>query len=98
MRGLAFKFRILCRQNILNRALIGACFISIMLLITIWSKLSDISAAKNCFKYTPGMLQHFEIHFLEDIVLSTKQPKNGKNIFFHETSCSTNGLVKLNAR
>ncbi|KXJ71251.1 hypothetical protein RP20_CCG021053 [Aedes albopictus] len=35
---------------------------------------------------------------LEDIQKSHKQPKHGRNIFFHETSCSADGVIKLNAR
>ncbi|XP_058824632.1 lactosylceramide 4-alpha-galactosyltransferase [Topomyia yanbarensis] len=46
----------------------------------------------------------FAVHFpepsktLEDIQHSLKQPINGNNIFFHETSCSENGVIGLNAR
>lgn len=35
---------------------------------------------------------------LPNILESWTQPKNGNNIFFHETSCSSDGVVKLNAR
>lgn len=35
---------------------------------------------------------------LEDVQKARKQPQQGKNMFFHETSCSANGVIKLNAR
>ncbi|XP_065095251.1 lactosylceramide 4-alpha-galactosyltransferase-like [Ochlerotatus camptorhynchus] len=35
---------------------------------------------------------------LEDVQKSHKQPQHGKNIFFHETSCSADGIIRLNAR
>lgn len=48
----------------------------------------------NCFvKEFPNPFQ-----VLEDVQKSHKQPKHGRNIFFHETSCSADGVIKLNAR
>lgn len=35
---------------------------------------------------------------LEDVQKAHKQPHRGRNIFFHETSCSADGVIKLNAR
>lgn len=35
---------------------------------------------------------------LEDVQRAHKQPHRGRNIFFHETSCSADGVIKLNAR
>lgn len=38
------------------------------------------------------------IRYFDDIADSSKQPQHGKAIFFHETTCSTNGIVKLNSK
>lgn len=35
---------------------------------------------------------------LHDVMESAKQPTPGRSIFFHETSCSVDGTIKLNAR
>lgn len=92
------KFRVLCRQSILYRVLLGASFITVMLIITVLAKLNDTTAAKKCFRYKPNDHLGSEIAYFQDIVESKKQPKDGKNIFFHETSCSWSGVITLNAR
>lgn len=38
------------------------------------------------------------IDYFEDILDGEKQPISGKTIFFHETTCSKTGIVKLNAK
>lgn len=38
------------------------------------------------------------IKYFDDILDAKKQPTIGKAIFFHETRCSKNGIVKLNAK
>lgn len=38
------------------------------------------------------------IRYFDDIADSPKQPQHGKSIFFHETTCSTNGIVELNSK
>lgn len=38
------------------------------------------------------------IDYFEDILDAPKQPKSGKTVFFHETTCSTTGVVSLNAK
>ncbi|XP_053695406.1 lactosylceramide 4-alpha-galactosyltransferase [Sabethes cyaneus] len=57
--------------------------------------LSDFhSAERNCFNQqyrSPWLV-------LEDVQRAQQQPLEGKNIFFHETSCSGDGVVHLNAR
>lgn len=35
---------------------------------------------------------------LHDVLESAKLPTPGRSIFFHETSCSVDGTIKLNAR
>lgn len=54
-----------------------------------------ISMAKECFKLKTNVTN---INFFEDINDSKIQPTVDRTIFFHETSCSTNGIVSLNAR
>ncbi|XP_031632385.1 lactosylceramide 4-alpha-galactosyltransferase-like [Contarinia nasturtii] len=60
----------------------------------------DTSKAKQCFKLksTSVGADISSINFFEDVMKSGKHPTLGKTIFFHETSCSTNNLVHLNAR
>lgn len=60
-------------------------------------KLNRINEAKRCFQ--PAIndrLPNFKL--LEDVfeAETTPQPDNG--IFFHETSCSKDGMIRLNAR
>lgn len=38
------------------------------------------------------------ISYFEDILDAKKQPKIGKAIFFHETTCSRTGIFNLNAK
>lgn len=56
--------------------------------------------SKTCYQQKEMVVSELNtsIKYLEDILFSERQPKRGKSIFFHETSCSTNYLVQLNAR
>lgn len=60
------------------------------------SELKLIEKAKKCFQFQPN--KNLNIEFLDDIMESEKKPKPGQSIFFHVTSCATNGRVTLNAR
>lgn len=53
--------------------------------------------AKNCFRPTINGNDN-TIKYFEDVLLSSKTPTSGKTIFFHETSCSLNGVAKLSGR
>lgn len=64
--------------------------------IVVWTFfVSDVSKAKQCFRLKPDTLG---VVYFEDVLESKKHPTPGKSIFFHETSCATDGLVHLNAR
>lgn len=54
-----------------------------------------VSYAKHCFQLK---VDRKDIIFIEDISESEIQPSLDRCIFFHETSCSTNGIISLNAR
>lgn len=53
--------------------------------------------AKNCFRRITNENDK-TIKYFEDVLLSNKTPTPGKTIFFHETSCSSNGIAQLNGR
>lgn len=38
------------------------------------------------------------IVYFDDILDAKKQPTSGKTIFFHETSCTQNGIVQINSK
>lgn len=61
-------------------------------------ELQRINGAKCCF--WPTNNERFtDLKLLEDIVEAAIKPQsNGNGIFFHETSCSKNGIIQLNAR
>lgn len=56
-----------------------------------------IKDAKNCYWPTNNGI-YDTLELLEDVMKSRNEPKPGKSIFFHETSCTANGIVSLNAR
>lgn len=60
----------------------------------------NLENAKNCFRRTTNGNDKpiIIITYFEDILLSRKTPTPGKTIFFHETSCSSNGVAQLNRR
>lgn len=57
----------------------------------------QIEQAKRCFVPKNNSI-YDDIELLEDVLESEKRPKPGKSIFFHETSCTEDGIVVLNAR
>lgn len=68
--------------------------------IVIWTIfIPDVRKAKQCFKLnvSPNVAVG-SIQFFDDVIKSNRKPTPGKSIFFHETSCSKNGIVQLNAR
>ncbi|XP_031631936.1 lactosylceramide 4-alpha-galactosyltransferase-like [Contarinia nasturtii] len=50
----------------------------------------------DCYK-SPGNKDN-GIRYFDDILDAKIQPKPGKTIFFHQTTCSKTGIVKLNAK
>lgn len=67
--------------------------------MSIWS-FDSITNAKKCFRHKNSVESEaaHTIEFLEDVMAAETRPQNGKNIFFHETSCLDDHLVRLNAR
>lgn len=84
-----------------GRTLLFTLFLGLILTIVIWTFFtSDVTKAKQCFKLKPNHIsdRSISISFFEDVLESKKRPTPGKSIFFHETSCGSDGLVHLNAR
>lgn len=50
---------------------------------------------RDCLRYNDNYNRE---NVLTNILDGDKKPKGNKNIFFHETSCSTDGVIMLNAR
>lgn len=61
-----------------------------------FKELQRINDAKMCF--WPDIDRYNELMPLSDVLATGIKPKLGKSIFFHETSCTKNRLVHLNAR
>lgn len=69
------------------------------LTILIWTFLApNVARAKQCFQLNGISDDLSSINFFEDVMESKRKPTPGRSIFFHETSCSKDGLVHLNAR
>lgn len=89
----------LLRQPFLYKCLVGLIFVALIVTnFTFWT--SNKTDPQKCFttfgeNHSPAI---GEINLLEDISESETKPKLGKSIFFHETSCGRNGMVRLNAR
>lgn len=62
-----------------------------------FSEIFKIKEAKRCFLPRDNRI-YDGINLLEDVLDSGKRPTPGKSIFFHETSCTKNGIVVLNPR
>lgn len=60
------------------------------------TELQNIEMGKKCYKLGSNAVKGFKL--FDDILESKQQPKPGKSIFFHVTTCSTNGSIILNAR
>lgn len=61
------------------------------------SEMNLIERAKKCFQFKSNKNLDIKL-LLDDIMESDKTPKPGQSIFFHVTTCATNGRVTLNAR
>lgn len=99
-------FAIHSSMNFGRRRTIFSVIFSLSLLFMIITVLVNINASIN-FIASKACYQHKEIDgselngsiaFLDDILFSERQPRLGKSIFFHETSCLADNLVRLNAR
>lgn len=90
----------LLRQHILYKAIFTVIILIMIITVSLWMSDPDSSSGKKCFRrnYNFANVGEVAITLLEDIMESEKKPTPGKTIFFHETSCSKNGLVRLNAR
>lgn len=89
------------RQQFLYKFLLILILVVLIVTISLWSSIRDTRSSEKCFKHnedTATALANGNIIFLEDVMEAGRKPTLGKTIFFHETSCSTNGLVWLNAR
>lgn len=71
---------------------------SLAMIVMIWTIAECISDRwrHQCYQFDGEFDSSIEI--LEDISFSERQPRNGKSIFFHETSCTAGNVVRLNAR
>lgn len=80
-------------------------FILIFIILTgtaSWFKivLTQKTSKQTCYEYNKENVatRNKNITMLEDILEATRKPTLGKTIFFHETSCSPNGLIHLDTR
>lgn len=76
------------------KVILALIILLVILTISIWVTTTD--DARKCFMHR--VVERGSIVFLADVIKSEKKPQYGKSIFFHETSCSSKGLVQLNAR
>lgn len=82
------------------RGLLLTLVVGSTLSFVIWTfRYPDVTVSKQCFRLNPKIRDNIaHINFFEDVMRSKKKPISGKSIFFHETSCSKDGLFQLNAR
>lgn len=85
------------RHSFLFRMLLTLAVI--VLILMVWS-FDGTAKARKCFQHKNSAESEaaHAIEFLEDVLVAEKRPGQGKNIFFHETSCLDDHLVRLNAR
>lgn len=71
----------------------------LMVAMSIWT-FDGTANAKKCFQHKSSaeLEAAHTIEFLEDVMAADERPRSGKTIFFHETSCLDDHLVRLNAR
>lgn len=60
--------------------------------------INTIEKAKNCYRSKNKHEMFNDLKWLEDVLEAAYTPKPDKSIFFHETSCTHDGLLRLNAR
>lgn len=96
------KLKICCRQNILFKLLSICCLCIMFMTIFFYMTTTNNQRInmKKCFRHKSVVETeaNHAIIFLDDIMQAKKRPQKGRSIFFHETTCSENGLVRLNAR
>lgn len=99
MKKLLINRFISLRQPFFDRKVWATIFIGVSLLVSLWIVfVPNIKNAKKCFQRSAKQDDDSTISYLIDLMESKKMPQKGKTIFFHETSCSKDGLVRLNAR
>uniref|UniRef100_A0A182QPW0 Alpha 1,4-glycosyltransferase domain-containing protein n=1 Tax=Anopheles farauti TaxID=69004 RepID=A0A182QPW0_9DIPT len=77
-----------------RRIVCGFLFLTSVLYV-VYSFGTNGTPVPNCFQITLPP----DDDVLEDIQQSSPQPTDdGRNVFFHETSCSKDGIIRLNAR
>lgn len=82
-----------------GRAFLFTIITGSALTILIWTLLApNVARAKQCFHFTAIGDELRTINFFEDVLESKRKPTPGRSIFFHETSCSHDGIINLNAR
>lgn len=90
------------RYFVLDRRIWFKISVSALVIFLLWYIFaSKTKEAKQCFQQTT--ISHDPegentIKYFPDLLKSSRQPTPGKTIFFHETSCSGDGIVRLNAR
>lgn len=100
LRSVAMKRLVHCLARPTGRRFLLTLIIGSALTILIWTFfLPDVERAKQCFHLNAAVGENIAyIKFFEDVMESRKKPTPGKSIFFHETTCSKDGLLHLNAR
>lgn len=79
--------------------LLFAVFILCIYLSAIILRINNVNNKIMCYKNVEANESvPTSIVYFDDILNAKKQPIPGAAIFFHETSCSETGLVKLNAK
>lgn len=88
------------KQHFFYKVILILIILSLIVTISMWSLTIDTTEMKKCFRHKDIFDSETQgtIIYLEDVMESKRKPQSGKSIFFHETSCSTDGIVKLNAR
>lgn len=98
MKKLLISRFISLRQPFFDRKVWATILIGVSILVTLWFVfVPNVKNAKKCFQRSTKQ-DDSTISYLIDLMESKKMPQKGKTIFFHETSCSKDGLVRLNAR
>lgn len=94
--------RLSVRQPLPDRRVVLKIAAVTLIALLVWSILvtSTGEKAKQCFRRPVdiGPAAAPSIAYFPDLLRSARRPKMGKTIFFHETSCSGDGFVRLNAR
>lgn len=73
-----------------------------------WSSIDHYTVARRCFSHHPSQWaapatgnhqRPSAVDMLPDIMVARRQPRPGRTVFFHETSCvAADGVARLNAR